>query len=345
MPLLKAHGVERFLAALEAGRERPPPCVLAYGPDRGLVSDCLRRFAAATPVEPGDALANVVLDGAALAADPGRLRDELNGPGLFGGARLVRLREAGNDKRVVAAVAAALAEPSPDAFLAIEAGELKRGAALLKPFERAPDAFALPCYADDVAALERTVRGMIEAAGKRIEPEGEASLLATLGGDRLTTRSEIDKLLLYVGEDPTITEADVRACVGDAAGVAADEAVDGALAGDGARFERAYARVLASKGSTFLVLRDLAQQLQWLERAWEGAANERAAARRLESLGGRVHFRRLPALRAAIARLPAARVSALLDRATATVLETRRRPALESELARALCLEVARPAR
>lgn len=340
MPVLKAHEADRFLDGLAGGRV--PFCVMAYGPDRGLVADSLSRFAEATGVDRGDTLATVILDGASLQADPGRLRDELDGPGLFGGRRLVRLREAGNDRRLVAAVEGALEDPSPDAHLAIEGGDLKRGSALLKLFERSRAGTALPCYADDARALERTVSRMLDEAGKTLEPDARAVLLDVLGGDRLATRAEIEKLVLFMGEEPRIGVADIRAIVGDAGAVAADDAVDGALEGNAERFERAFARLVASKASPFLVLRDLVQQLQWLERAQEGASSASGAVRALEGFGPRLHFRRVAALKSAAARLSPSRTVALLHEAGEAVLETRRRADLETELVRALCLEIAR---
>ena len=343
MTVLKAHEVERFLDGLP--KSGAPFCVMAYGPDRGLVADCLARFAAATGVDRGDALATVILDGPAIQSDPGRLRDELDGPGLFGGRRLVRLREAGNEKRLVTAVADALADPPPDAHLAIEGGDLKRGSALLKAFERTRSGTALPCYVDDDRALERTIARMVEDAGKTMEGDARAALIDALGGDRLATRAELAKLLLYVGDDDAVTLDHVRAIVGDVGAVAADEAVDGALSGDAGRFERAYARLLTSKASPFLVLRDLVQQLQWLERAQEGANTPNAATRAIEGFGPRLHFRRIPALKAAAGRLPPPRTLRLLRRAGDAILETRRRPELEPELVRTLCLDVARAER
>ena len=338
MSVLKAHEVDRFLDKLKPGTA--PFCVMAYGPDRGLVADCLRRFAEATGVDLSDTLSVSVLDGATLAADPGRLADELNGPGLFGGTRLVRLREAGNDKRLVEAVSLALQSPTPEAFLAIEGGDLKRSSALLKAFERSRSGTALPCYADDARAVQRTIERMIESAGKVIEPGAETLLSETLGGDRLATRSELDKLLLYAGDADAVTVDDVRAVVGDAGATAADDAVDGVLTGDRGRFERAYGRLLASKSSPFLVLRDLSQQLQWLERAQDGASNAAAAVKRIEGFGPRLHFRRVPALRAAAQALSPTGTSKLLDEATDAVLKSRKEPMLESEIVRELCLRI-----
>ena len=335
VPVLKASETDRFLDGLGRGA---PFCVMAYGPDRGLVIDVLERFGRATPVDPSDRLATVLIDAAALASDPGLLADELNGPGLFGDARLVRLRGAGNDKRVVAAVSAALDDPAPGAHLAVEAGDLKRGSALLKLFERTRAGHALPCYPDDERALKRTVERMVAEAGLTIEPEAETRLLDGLGADRLQTRAEIEKLLLYAHGGERITEEDVREALGDAAGAAADAAVDGALAGDRQRFERGYGRLLAARASPFTALRDLGQQLERIESARAGGANLSTALRRLEA--ARVHFRRLPALKFAAERINDVEAARLVSRVADATLECRKHPALESEIVHAVHRDV-----
>ena len=319
-----------------------PFCVMAHGPDRGLVAECLQRFAAATKVDAADATATVILDGATLASDPGRLADELNGPGLFGGTRLVRLREIGNDKRAVEAIKAALDDPPPDAHLAIEAGEPRRGAALLNAFERTRVGYALPCYADDERAVARVVDDAFKDAKVELEPDAREALLASLGGDRLLTRAEINKLLLYAHGADRVTLEDVRALTGDAGAIAADAAVDAALSGDVSALETAFRRVLAARLAPFLVLRDLAAQLQVLERAQGEGGGPKAVAGRLERMGGRIHFRRLPALRAAAQRVAPPRTGALVNATTDAILRSRQRPALEAEIVRALLFDVAR---
>lgn len=315
---------------------------MAHGPDRGLVAECLQRFAAATAVDAADATATIILDGSTLASDPGRLADELNGPGLFGGTRLVRLREIGNDKRAVDAIRAALGDPPADAHLAIEAGEPRRGAAILKAFERTRAGYALPCYADDERSVARVVDDAFAAAKIELEPDARVALLASLGGDRLMTRGEIDKLLLYAHGRDRVTLDNVRGLTGDAGAIAADTAVDAALRGDASALDVAFRRVLEARVAPFLVLRDLAQQLQVLERAQGDGGGPNAIARRLESMGPRVHFKRLPALKAAAQRIAPERTTALVTDTTNAILRSRQYPALEAEIVRELLLIVAR---
>ena len=360
MSVLKAHEIEPFLRGLETGRagrqgggeqgrraSALPFCLMAFGPDRGLVSEAVARFCAVTPIDSSDALGVTVLDGPTVAGDPGRLWDELNGPGLFGDGRLVRLREVGGDKRLAEVIRAVLDDPPESVFLAIEGGDLKRTSALVKAFDGAKGAVALPCYADDARTLAATLERMLDDASMSIDEDARAALLQTLGGDRRTTLAEIEKLVLYSHGTDRITLDDVRAVTGDAAAQSADLVVDAALTGDRTALERHYARLLSARASPFLVLRDLAQQLQWVERAQaEAGGAGRPAAQRVSSLAGRrVHFRRMPALERAASSIAPRDVRALGERTVRTILASRLQPSLEAELVAQLCQEIATLAR
>ena len=73
---------------------------------------------------------------------------------MFGGRRAVWVR-AGGRFNIVPAVEALLALPQCECRVVIEAGDLRRGAALRNLCERAKQAAAIACYADD----ERGWRG------------------------------------------------------------------------------------------------------------------------------------------------------------------------------------------
>ena len=77
-----------------------------------------------------------------------------------------------------------MAAPPKDCRIVIEAGDLKRGAALRNACERAKNAVAIPCYADAERDLARIVDEELREAGLAIAPDARATLIPLLGGDR-----------------------------------------------------------------------------------------------------------------------------------------------------------------
>ena len=82
---------------------------------------------------------------------------------LFGGRRAIRVRA--GSRNIVPAVEGVLAAPLRDCRVVIEAGDLKRNAALRMVCERAKGAVAIPCYADDERDLGRLIDKEMRAAG------------------------------------------------------------------------------------------------------------------------------------------------------------------------------------
>ena len=149
MAEIKAHEFDAFLrnAARSSG------VYLVYGPDRGLVSERAAEIARHTGIKLDDPFAVVKLEAADVARDTGRLMDEAMSMGLFGGDRLVWVRNAANEKALCDAISELGATPPPGCVILVEAGDLKKGAALRKAAESARGAIAIPCYADDARAL------------------------------------------------------------------------------------------------------------------------------------------------------------------------------------------------
>jgi len=93
MAEVKSHEFDRF-AEKSAELYR---IFVIYGPDRGLVSERAALLAGKTGVSQDDPFAMLKLDVSDLQGDPGRLLDEVNSLGLFGGSKLVWLRGAANE--------------------------------------------------------------------------------------------------------------------------------------------------------------------------------------------------------------------------------------------------------
>jgi DNA polymerase-3 subunit delta len=211
MVAIKAHEADRALARLD------PACrlVLIYGPDAGLVSERATALARAHVDDPTDAFQLVRMSGDDIASDPLKLVDEANTIGLFGGRRAIRV--SATSKPLLAAVEPLLATPSKDAIVIVEAGDLQRTNPLRTACERARTALVVPCYGDAARDLGGIIDEMVRAAGKTIDRGSRDHLAGLLGGDRQTSRREIEKLLLYVGSEPSVALAHIDAVVGDTA--------------------------------------------------------------------------------------------------------------------------------
>ena len=138
---------------------RPDPRIivyLVYGPDSGLVDERARKLAEGAVDEGADPFQLVRLEGDTVAADPGRLPDEVGTIGLFGGRRAVWVKAGG--RSIAPAVEAVLDGPAGGATVVIEAGDLARSAPLRALCEGSPKALALPCYPDG----DKEIGGLID---------------------------------------------------------------------------------------------------------------------------------------------------------------------------------------
>lgn len=317
----KNHEVDSWLV-------KPDPSmriVLVYGPDRGLVSERSRKLAGSTGIPLDDPFAVVRLDASDIESDPGRLFDEVRTVSMFSAQRLVWVRDAGNSKAFAEAIKALCQDPPRDATVLIEAGDLKKGAALRATIETAAAAMALPCYSDDGRALDGLIEQILEHNGLRMGLPARARLKALLGGDRMASRGEVEKLALYCRGLGEITEQDVELLIGDVSATSADDALNAALRGDLPGFQHALGRFRISGGSRTTLLLAALRQLQFLQalRAEMQSAGKSASA---AVAGARppLYFDRKAAAERALGRLSLAQFTAAVERLDAAVLESRR---------------------
>lgn len=330
MAEIKAHEFDQFVRR----RAREFRIYLIYGPDRGLVSERAAALAATTGVDAGDAFSFMRLEAGVINADPGRLFDEANSTGLFGGDKLIWIKGAGADKVLSEAVSGLAEKPPSNAWVIIEAGDLKKGANLRKAVETAGAAMAIPCYADDAKSLNILIDEELAVAGLRITADARAALQECLGGDRIASRNEVRKLALYCRDDGLIEESHVTAIVGDASAISADDAVDAVLKGDLAGFHHAIQKVVASKTPVFLVLQGCLRHLQLLDLMRTEIDGRRASVQDAVNAHGRhLHFRRKPVVEGALRNLSAQAISTEMNRLQAAVLQGRQRSSLEDTIA------------
>lgn len=251
----------------ESFAQAPPAslrAVLVHGPDTGLVRERADRIARSVVDDLDDPFRLAELTPAALKDDPALLNDEAAAIALTGGRRVIRLREAGD---ALAERFAAFFDAAPgDALVVVEAGALPARSKLRKLFEGAKLGAALACYADEGAALDRLIETTLAGLGLAIERDARAALAGLVGGDRLATRSELDKLATYCGDAGRVTLADVEACVGDGAALGLDALAVAVADGDLAALDRGLARAWREGLSPVAVLRAVTRHVERLHR-------------------------------------------------------------------------------
>ncbi|MBX3455633.1 DNA polymerase III subunit delta [Ferrovibrio sp.] len=247
---LAAREVEGFL--------RKPPAnlraALFFGPDLGLVRERAKAMAKTVAPDLTDAFQVATITAAQLQEDPARLADEAAQISMLGGRRVVMLSGLGDKHAKL--LADFLSDPPGDALVVAEAGDLSGRSSLVKAFEGADTAVAVACYADDPRVLAGVIQGMIEEAGRKIDRDAVDYLVEHLGTDRMITRGEIQKLLLYKGDEAgNIDLADCEATVGDSSAGSLDDAAFAAFGGDIAGLTEALSKSEQAGESPVAILR------------------------------------------------------------------------------------------
>ena len=232
--------------------------VLVFGPDEGLVRERVNALVKAAAGSGDDPFRVVELDSDTIRSDPARLMDEAGAISMLGGRRAVRINGVTDGQAKVIEDFLGSHRDSKNTLVIFEAGDLPGRAALRKLFEGAPHAAAIACYHDSGGDLKAVILAQLSAAGKSAAPAALSYLEQSLGGDRGATRSEIEKLVLYVGEARRVELEDVMASVGHSAGVALDDLNYAIAEGDSKAIERQLDLNLAET-APIMILRGLAR--------------------------------------------------------------------------------------
>jgi DNA polymerase-3 subunit delta len=330
--------VERFLAKPDPGVR----AVLVFGADEGLVRERAARLGRTVVEDLNDPFRTAVLAVDALAAEPSLLADEAGALSLMGGRRLIRVRD-GSDK-IVRAVTLLLDAPAGDSLTVIEAGDLTPRSSLRKLADEAASMAALPCYVEEEATLGRTLAAQIADSGKSIDPDALRLLAASVVGNRMQARGEVEKLLLFMGDRRVISLADVSDTVADAASLDTDDALAAAMDANFPALDRCLARLAGDGAGGIALLRAAQAHFRRLHltraRIDAGADRERA----LSQLQPPLFFKRKEAFGRDVERWPLARLRAALDRLVEAEAQSKRTGADDTLLAADALVAIARAA-
>jgi len=284
---------------------------LVYGPDGGLVRERVQRLARTAVPDVSDPFRLSELNAAQLKDDPARLADEAAAMSLTGGRRAVIIRDAGDS--LTGLCQSFLGNPAGDAMVVLEGGDLGPRSSLRKLMENADNGAALPCYADDHSSLQTVIQDELKQAGLSADPDAMAFLIDHLGGDRRLTRSELQKLVIYMGSPGRVQLADAIACIGDTAALSMDDLVLSTADGDHATAQRIADRLFRENIHAVAILRALSRHYQRLHLAAGGMAQGRSAEQAMTSLKPPVIFKAADRFKRQLHRWPLDRLGRALE--------------------------------
>lgn len=339
MTAIKASEVDRYIARPDTGA----PIVLVFGPDAGLVRERVDALVRSSVDDPNDPFALARIEGEELAANPSRLVEEAHTVPLFGGRRAVLVRA--GSRNISTAVETVIAAPSNECRIIIEAGNLNKSAPLRTLCEKAKVAAALPCYADGERDLARLIDEEMRSSDLTIAPDARAALMSLLGGDRLASRSEIRKLVLYARGQQRVELADVMAVTADASALALDGVIDAAFAGRTAEVESEFAKARAGGASPAAIVSAAIRQVANLHKMRLAIDGGDSAEFAMKRGAPPVHFTREKQVAEALRAWSAPRLLRAMQQLAEASLEARRNSPLADTIAQRTLLSIAVSAR
>jgi DNA polymerase-3 subunit delta len=308
--------IERFLST-------PPQelcSCLIYGEDAGQVRELAKKLAEAVVDDLNDPFRVTTLDISNLTADPSRLSDEQAAMPFGGGRRLIRLRGiTGDHARLISEI---IQEPSGDGLIIAEAGPLRRDSAMVKMFEASKTGAAIPCYADEGRSLAALLDKTLKQENISLTPDARSYVINRLGADRAATRSEIEKLLLYIGENGKLGLEDAVEAIGDAGSTSVDDLVYATATGDITNSHRALDRLTAANTQPISVIRSMIGHLTKL-RAVVAKAETSGLEPALASIRPPIFFKRKTAFQEQARIWSRQRLSLAIDRMLRAEIEVK----------------------
>ena len=320
---------------------------LFYGPDGGQVRERADRLAKAICPDLADPFRVSELTAAVLAADPARLADEVAAMSLVGGRRVVRIRDAtdGVTTQLSAVLAPSIGGARGDSLIIAEAGDLPGRSSLRKLCETVAGAAAIACYADSARDIADLIRETLSGRRIAIAADAQAYLVTHLGGDRLVTRQELEKLTLYAGDGGRIELADAVACVGETNSLSVEELIYAAAEGEPAKLDTALLRCLQEGQAPISILRAAMRHFHRLHLAAARVAGGGSPDEATRLLRPPIFFKFVDRFKAQLSIWKPRRIAAALESLTRAELDSKRAVLPQETVAREALFTIARAAR
>ena len=215
-----------------------------------------------------------------------------------------------------------------------------------KSVEAAQTAAAIACYQDDARTIQNLLDRITAEFGLKLQMDARQALMTQLGGDRLASRGEIEKLCLYAQGREAITLEDVEMIVGDVSDKPIGAAIDAVLLGNSSSLDKSLNQLFASKTVPFVLISSLMREFKSLAAMRAMVDHGRSTSSVVSAARPPVFFKRKDLVTQALNVWSSDALGRALMRIENAILDSRQKGAPEESITRnlflALTVETAR---
>lgn len=235
---------------------------LIYGPDAGLVAQRAEIISKTVVEDINDPFNVVDIDSDSLKDEPTIINDEMSAISFMGGKRLIRLRNVGNEalSYLKDSLSNTDSSTAKHCFLLVTAGNLKPSG-MRKFFEDGKNIAAIPCYVDDNRSLYRYASELLRSKNVSFSNDVVIYIAEHCRGDRMIVVSEIEKLLLYVGNNKKIELEDVKLCIGQTTEATIEDICQAVASGNQKRLSTSIQKAFNQGIMPIIIIRSLYRYL------------------------------------------------------------------------------------
>ena len=203
------------------------PAILIYGQDYGLkqeranliINNYLKKSN------------NIVgLEMKSIISDPEIIKTELKSISLLDNKKVIKVHDA--DDKIFPVIEDNILINNEECLLILISENLTPKSKLRSFFESHKNAVIIPCYSDDSKNILNLIDSLFNKENIKIDIDAKKLLSSYLGIDRLVTKGEIEKAILYTGTKKHLSIEDVSAFLSDQASINIDELYDLILLGN-----------------------------------------------------------------------------------------------------------------
>lgn len=230
-----------------------------YGPDTGAVFRSIQEIIKILQIQPND-IVSLTTD--LMKETPFLFFDEINAMSLFGGRRLVWVKNPQDS--FVKDLESYSSQQKSNSFLIISSSSINTKSSLVRLCDSLENFISVGFYPENRQELKQTILNTLSQNAFVIQSSAVELLTSYLGADKGSTLSELEKLMLYMGEKRQIEEKDVWTCVGNGSVATIDDLMYSCLNGQHFLVQKNLSFLLQEGNDPITLIRSMIFKLEQL---------------------------------------------------------------------------------